>query len=51
MAQEAATGVGWAWFIRLRHRAAAFAHDVIMVPAAWLGAFVLLFDLGEIPGG
>ena len=51
MAQEAATGVGWAWFIRLRHRAAAFAHDVIMVPAAWLGAFWLRFNLGEIPAG
>jgi FlaA1/EpsC-like NDP-sugar epimerase len=28
---------------------AAFAHDVLMVPAAWLGAYGLRFNLGAVP--
>ncbi|MCU0937252.1 MAG: polysaccharide biosynthesis protein [Gammaproteobacteria bacterium] len=38
-----------AWLHRLRHRATAFVHDLVMVPLAWLGAFWLRFNLGEIP--
>jgi FlaA1/EpsC-like NDP-sugar epimerase len=34
---------------RLRNRTAAFAHDVIMVPVAWLGAYWLRFNLDTIP--
>lgn len=34
---------------RLRHRATAFAHDAIMIPVAWVGAFWLRFNLGSIP--
>ena len=37
------------WIGRLRHRVAAFAHDVLMVPVAWVGAFWLRFNLGDIP--
>lgn len=37
------------WIDRLRSRTAAFAHDLIMVPAAWLLAYWLRFNLGEIP--
>ncbi len=36
-------------FERLKNRTAAFTHDLIMVPAAWLGAFWLRFNLDEIP--
>lgn len=36
-------------FDRLRSRTAAFAHDLLMVPAAWLGAYWLRFNLGTIP--
>lgn len=34
---------------RLRSRVTAFGHDLIMVPAAWLGAYWLRFNLGPIP--
>jgi len=33
----------------LRNRAAAFTHDLLMVPVAWLGAFWLRFNLGVVP--
>ena len=35
--------------IRLRSRGGAIAHDLLMIPAAWLGAFWLRFNLGSIP--
>lgn len=34
---------------RLRHRSAAFTHDLVMVPIAWLGAYLLRFNLDAIP--
>ncbi len=34
---------------RVRGRYAAFAHDLVMVPVAWLGALWLRFNLGDIP--
>ena len=34
---------------RLRSRGTAFGHDLLMIPAAWLGAFWLRFNLGVIP--
>ena len=34
---------------RLRSRAGAFAHDLLMVPVAWLGAYWLRFNLGQVP--
>jgi FlaA1/EpsC-like NDP-sugar epimerase len=34
---------------RLRSRTAAFAHDLLMVPVAWLGAFWLRFNLESVP--
>jgi FlaA1/EpsC-like NDP-sugar epimerase len=37
------------WFERLRSRTAAFAHDLLMLPAAWMLAYWLRFNLGEIP--
>ncbi len=36
-------------FERLKTRTAAFTHDLIMVPVAWLGAFWLRFNLDQIP--
>ncbi|HSS63380.1 MAG TPA: nucleoside-diphosphate sugar epimerase/dehydratase [Gammaproteobacteria bacterium] len=36
-------------FERLKNRTAAFTHDIIMVPVAWLGAFWLRFNLDQIP--
>ena len=33
----------------LRTRTAAFTHDLLMIPAAWFGAYWLRFNLGEIP--
>jgi FlaA1/EpsC-like NDP-sugar epimerase len=36
-------------FDRLRSRTAAFAHDLATVPVAWLLAYWLRFNLGEIP--
>ena len=32
-----------------RSRWAAFAHDLLSIPVAWLGAYWLRFNLGEIP--
>ncbi len=37
------------WFERLRSRTAAFTHDLVMLPVAWMLAFWLRFSLGEIP--
>jgi len=37
------------WVDRLRSRTAAFAHDLLVVPVAWLLAYWLRFNLGEIP--
>jgi len=34
---------------RLQSRATAFAHDLLMVPAAWLGAFWLRFNFETVP--
>jgi FlaA1/EpsC-like NDP-sugar epimerase len=34
---------------RLRHRAAAFTHDLLWVPVAWGGAYWLRFNLEAIP--
>jgi len=36
-------------FDRLRNRAAVFTHDLAMIPAAWLGAFWLRFNLDAVP--
>ena len=35
--------------IRLRSRGGAVAHDLLMIPVAWLGAFWLRFNLDSIP--
>jgi FlaA1/EpsC-like NDP-sugar epimerase len=35
------------WFFRLR--AAAFAHDLLMVPVAWFGAYWLRFNMESVP--
>jgi FlaA1/EpsC-like NDP-sugar epimerase len=37
------------WFERLRSRLVAFIHDLLMVPCAWLLAYWVRFNLGEIP--
>ncbi len=37
------------WIDRFRSRTAAFTHDLVMVPAAWLLAYWLRFNLGVIP--
>lgn len=34
---------------RLRNRAVAFLHDVVMIPIAWFGAFWLRFNLEGVP--
>jgi FlaA1/EpsC-like NDP-sugar epimerase len=34
---------------RLRSRTAAFSHDLLMIPIAWISAFWLRFNLGRIP--
>ncbi|MCU0832871.1 MAG: polysaccharide biosynthesis protein [Chromatiaceae bacterium] len=34
---------------RMRNRSVAFVHDLLMVPVAWLLAYWLRFNLGEIP--
>ena len=36
-------------FTRLRSRGSAIAHDLLMIPVAWLGAFWLRFNLESIP--
>jgi FlaA1/EpsC-like NDP-sugar epimerase len=35
-------------FPYLRHRLAAVVHDLVMIPVAWLGAYLLRFNLGSI---
>ncbi len=37
------------WLGRLRTRTAAFVHDLAVIPAAWLGAYWLRFNLESIP--
>ena len=37
--------------LRLRSRGGAIAHDFLMIPVAWLGAFWLRFNLGPVPAG
>ncbi|MGB5832016.1 MAG: nucleoside-diphosphate sugar epimerase/dehydratase [Thiohalocapsa sp.] len=37
------------WFDRLRSRTAAFSHDLLMVPAAWMLAYWMRFNLQQIP--
>lgn len=39
------------WLERLRSRVVVFLHDLLMIPAAWLLAYWLRFDLGHIPSG
>ena len=34
---------------RLRNRAAAFCHDVLMIPVGWFGAYWLRFNLETVP--
>lgn len=34
---------------RLRNRAAAFVHDVLMIPVAWFGAYWFRFNLERVP--
>jgi FlaA1/EpsC-like NDP-sugar epimerase len=34
---------------RLRNRTAAFCHDLLMVPVAWLAAYYLRFEFGPVP--
>ena len=34
---------------RLQSRAAALLHDLLMIPVAWLGAYWLRFDFGDVP--
>ena len=36
-------------FSRLRSRFAALAHDLFMVPVAWLGAYWVRFNLESVP--
>ena len=38
-----------AWYDRLRTRSAAFLHDLLMIPVAWLLAYWLRFNMGSIP--
>jgi FlaA1/EpsC-like NDP-sugar epimerase len=37
------------WLNRLRTRPAVLAHDLIMIPLAWMGAYWLRFNLDAIP--
>lgn len=37
------------WYERLRSRTAAFLHDLLMAPLAWLGAYWIRFNLSEVP--
>ena len=34
---------------RLRSRLVAVVHDLVMIPVAWLGAYWLRFDFGDVP--
>ncbi len=34
---------------RLQSRAAALLHDLLMIPVAWLGAYWMRFDFGDVP--
>ena len=36
-------------FNRLRSRLSAMIHDLVMIPVAWLVAYLLRFNLGPIP--
>jgi FlaA1/EpsC-like NDP-sugar epimerase len=42
---------GERWKSLLRSRGAAFAHDLMVIPIAWLGAYWLSFNLEAIPAG
>ena len=35
--------------LRLRSSSAVFAHDMLMIPVAWFGAYWLRFNMGVIP--
>lgn len=37
------------WYERLRSRTAAFLHDLMTVPLAWMGAYWMRFNLGDVP--
>lgn len=37
------------WLNKFRARGAVLVHDLLMIPAAWLGAYWLRFNLGGIP--
>ena len=37
------------WYERLRSRLLAFVHDLIWVPIAWMGAYWMRFNLGDVP--
>ena len=36
-------------FNRLRSRLSAMIHDVVMIPVAWIAAYLLRFNLGPVP--
>lgn len=36
---------------KILNRGMAFAHDLIMIPMAWLGAYLLRFNLESVPSG
>lgn len=38
------------WYERLRSRFLAFLHDLLWVPLAWIGAYWMRFNLGDVPG-
>lgn len=37
------------WYERLRSRFLAFLHDLLWVPIAWMGAYWMRFNLGNVP--
>jgi FlaA1/EpsC-like NDP-sugar epimerase len=37
------------WYERLRSRTAAFVHDLVTIPLAWMGAYWMRFNLGDVP--
>jgi len=37
------------WYERLRSRFLAFLHDLLWVPIAWMGAYWMRFNLGDVP--